>query len=151
MSLTLGAPHVAEIRGEGRNSYPFECCGFLLGTSRGEDRRVVRLLPAENRHEESPRNRYVIPPEAYLEAERTAEREGIEVVGFYHSHPDAPARPSEFDRTHALPGVSYVIVSVREGEPGDLRSFSLSADHERFPEEALDIVEGAASPPGGGI
>lgn len=149
MSLILERSHVDAIREQGREGYPFEICGFLLGESRGDERRVVKLLPAVNEHADSPRNRYVIPPEAYLEAERTAEREGIEVVGFYHSHPDAPARPSEFDRTHALPGVSYVIVSVRDGSPQDVRSFSLSADHERFPEEALETVEGAAVRPGG--
>jgi len=149
MSLRIDPALVEEIREQGRNGYPLECCGFLLGVWGGEERQVLRLLTADNEHGESPRNRYLIPPEAYLRAEQLAEREGIEVVGFYHSHPDAPARPSEFDRTHALPGVSYVIVSVRNGEPGDIRSFSLSPDHEQFPEESMEIVEGAVHRPGG--
>jgi len=149
MSLRIDPGLVEEVREQGRKGYPYECCGFLLGRSRGEERRVVRLRAAVNEHADSPRNRYLIPPEAYLEAEQVAEREGIEVVGFYHSHPDAPAAPSEFDRTHALPGVSYIIVSVRSGKPGDIRSFSLSPDHERFPEETMEILEGAARRPGG--
>jgi proteasome lid subunit RPN8/RPN11 len=150
MSLRIGPGLLERIREYGRERYPHECCGFLLGRSRGGGRRVVRLRAAVNEHPDSPRNRYFIPPEEYLEAERIAEREGIEVVGFYHSHPDTPAAPSEFDRTHALPGVSYVIVSVRGGEPGEIRSFSLSPDQEHFQEETVKIVQGAAHRPGGG-
>jgi proteasome lid subunit RPN8/RPN11 len=138
MSLQLGDLHAAAIRRHGEETYPHECCGFLLGRARGESKETVRLRPARNEREDSARNRYLISPEAYLEAEKQADREGLEIVGFYHSHPDAEARPSEFDRSHALPWCSYVIVSVREGTARDLRSWILSGETRQFtPEEIV--------------
>ena len=135
--LTLSLSLEAEIRSHGEETYPEECCGFILGREAGATREALRLLRADNERTDSAGNRYLISPEAYLEAERTVAREGLEILGFYHSHPDAPARPSEFDRTHALPGLSYVIVSVREGTARDLTSWVLSDDHERFEGETL--------------
>lgn len=137
MTLKLSPAHLEEIRRHGRETYPHECCGFMLGKARGEEKEVVRLLPAANTREDSPQNRYLIPPEAYLGAEQEAERAGLDIVGFYHSHPDHEARPSEFDRSHALPWCSYVIVSVREGAAGDTTSWVLSEDYSRFESEPL--------------
>jgi proteasome lid subunit RPN8/RPN11 len=79
----------------------------------------------------------VIAPETYLEADRTARRSGLEILGFYHSHPEGDSRPSDQDRQEALPGCSYVIVSVRGGEPGDLGSWTLGPDGCRFLPQAL--------------
>jgi len=137
MTLALDEPHRAAIRTHGEETYPHECCGFLLGTGGGGGRKVVRLRRARNERDDAGRNRYLISPRAYLEAEIEAERSGLEILGFYHSHPDAPARPSEFDREHALPGCSYVIVSVRDGRSGELLSWLLSGDYTRFEAEPL--------------
>lgn len=137
MSLTLTERHRGAIRIHGEESYPHECCGFLLGTVVEEARTVARLMRADNERVDSARNRYLISPRAYLDAELEAQRRGLEILGFYHSHPDAPAEPSEFDREHALPGCSYVIVSVREGRSGELRSWILSGDYTRFVSEPL--------------
>jgi proteasome lid subunit RPN8/RPN11 len=121
------------VRKHGEASYPEECCGFMLGAARD----VVKLLPAGNERWDSAGNRYLISPESYMNAEREALREGLEILGVYHSHPDAPAAPSEFDRLHALPGLSYVIVSVRRGEARNVASWTLSDDHERFEPEPI--------------
>lgn len=140
--LTLTPNQERDIRRHGEETYPQECCGFLLGRAEGDAKNAVRLLRARNERKDAARNRYLISPEAYLHAERTAVREGLDIVGFYHSHPDAPARPSEFDRSHALPWCSYVIVSVREGESRELLSWILSDDYTRFDPETLDVSSG---------
>jgi molybdopterin/thiamine biosynthesis adenylyltransferase/proteasome lid subunit RPN8/RPN11/rhodanese-related sulfurtransferase len=120
-------------------AFPEECCGFLLGTARGGIRTVVDVRRAANQRRDAARTGYLIPPEAYLEAELEAERRGLEVVGFYHSHPQGEPRPSEEDRRHALPGCSYIIVAVAEGTARAMRSWVLSPDRTRFePEELMD-------------
>src|SRR5206468_228314 len=85
---------------------------------------VVRVLPVSNERQESRHNRYLISPETVLAANKEARALGLDVAGYYHSHPDHPARPSEFDRDHAWPGLSYVIVSVEGGKVADTRSSS---------------------------
>ena len=151
--IQLSPGDLARIRAHGEATYPEECCGILVGSSEkaaGEDRtplaRVVRLVGAENeREQENRRNRYLIPPEVILRTEREARAEGLDVVGYYHSHPDHPSRPSDFDRDHAWPGYSYLIVSVREGRARDERSWRLSNDRSRFDEEPIHTPEPAAT------
>ena len=137
MSLKLRGQDREAVRRHGEEIYPDECCGFLLGTSRGEEKDVVRVLAGKNERRNSARNRYFISPEAYLNAEQEAQRADLDIVGFYHSHPDGKALPSEFDRKHALPWCSYVIVSVRNGKAQDVGSWVLSVDYSRFEREAL--------------
>ena len=120
---------------EGENAYPRECCGFLLGSWQGTKGTVKRVLRARNDHR-SPGG-YTISPQAYLEAETVARREHQTVIGFYHSHPDTDARPSETDRRHALPGCAYVIVSVKGGRATDLKAWTLSPDGSRLEPEPL--------------
>lgn len=125
----------------GEASYPEECCGFLVGRvghGSGEGTVVERLIPVANAREDSRHNRFLIHPETVLAAHKEARAAGLDVVGYYHSHPDHPARPSEFDREHAWPGLSYVIVSVQGGRVADARSWRLSDDRERFEEEAIE-------------
>ncbi len=123
--------------------YPDEACGVMIGRELrdGEAIRteVTRLVLADNAREDSRHNRYVIPPEAVLAAEKAARAEGLGIVGYFHSHPDHPARPSEFDREHAWPGLSYLIVSIRGGKAEDARSWRLADDREKFLEESLNI------------
>lgn len=141
--ITLGENHLDEIRRHGERDYPYECCGLLVGRfGEGGRKTVAELFPISNaREEEAKRRRFLIRPEELLAGERRARSLGLDVVGFYHSHPDHPAAPSQYDLEHAWPTYSYVIVSVREGRAADLTSWEQDADRSRFnPEE---INEGA--------
>ena len=145
--------HLAEkIRAHGADTYPHECCGALLGRDSNavleSDRRdvpltaareILGLFPLVNRREDSPRNRFSVTAEDVLEAEKAARKEGLEVVGWYHSHPDHPARPSEYDRDHAWPWYSYIIVSVQNGAPEDMTSWRLNDDRGEFSPEGIEI------------
>ena len=125
------------IRRHGEAAYPEECCGFLLGRTGGASTAVERVVPVDNERQDSRHNRFLIHPETVLAAHKEARALGLDVVGYYHSHPDHPAQPSEFDREHAWPGLSYVIVAVRSGKAEEARSWRLSDDRERFEEEEI--------------
>jgi len=112
----------------------------MLGTDSGADREVRSLFPLINRRDDSPRNRFSITPEDFRAAERAATERGLDLLGWYHSHPDHPARPSEFDREHAWPWYSYVIVSVDAGAPKDLTSWRLDDDRAKFQPEDVSIA-----------
>jgi len=129
-------------------TYPEECCGVLMGRPLGDGggTLVERLRPVDNERQESRGNRYLMHPETVLAAEKEARKLGLDVVGYYHSHPDHPSRPSEFDREHAWPGISYLIVSVQGGEVADARSWRLRDDRESFEEE--QIVDQVPAPAG---
>jgi len=150
--------HLAEkIRAHGAETYPHECCGALLGRdssgvgkSGSENevpaagREILGLFPLVNRRDDSPRNRFSVTSEDVLAAEKDAREHGLEVVGWYHSHPDHPARPSEYDRDHAWPWYSYVIVSVQGGAPQEMTSWRLNDDRQEFSLEGLEIRHRAA-------
>ena len=139
MSLKLDAADLSRIQAHGEAAYPEECCGVLIGrdATDGQPVSVDRVIQAENERVDSRHNRYVISPQSLLKAQRDARASGLDIVGYYHSHPDHPARPSDFDREHAWPGTSYVIVSVREGKAVDCRSWRLRDDRTAFEEEAI--------------
>ena len=137
MTLVLGSPHVAAIRKHGEADYPHEACGLMGGTMEGERTIVRDLVPLPNERSDSARNRYLIDPEAFRRAQKTLDGQGLEIVGVYHSHPDHPAEPSAFDREHAWPRLSYVIVAVAAGRSGDLKSWRLSDDRAAFAEEPI--------------
>ncbi len=127
-----------QIREHGRRTYPEECCGFLLGRAEPDGNRVVALRPVDNQRETNRERRYQITPHDYLHAERAAGREGLDIVGTYHSHPDHPARPSATDLQEAtFPGFTYVIVAVGEGKPGELTAWSLAPDRSAFIPEPI--------------
>lgn len=136
-------------------TYPEECCGVLLGTQSRDGNQetslVERVLSIENEREDSRHNRFLIQPETVLAAHKEARRLGLDILGYYHSHPDHPAEPSDYDREHAWPGMSYVIVSVRDGEPVDTRSWRLAEERDRFLEETYathgDPAPGTATAP----
>ncbi len=135
-----------EIRAHGGETYPHECCGALLGRADGDGRKQVEELHAlVNRREDSPRNRFLVTPEDYRAAEKAARARGLEIVGWYHSHPDHPARPSEFDREHAWPTYSYVIVAVADRQPGEIASWTLRDDRSQFDPETVVVAEASAS------
>lgn len=131
--LRLG-PGVAEaIASHGREAYPHECCGALLG----REGAASEAFPLPNTTDEGPRRRFMVRPDDYRVAEQRAATLGVELLGFYHSHPDHPARPSQYDLDHAWPVFSYVIVSVRDGEATEMTSWRLRDDRSAFDEEAL--------------
>ena len=131
-----------QIREHGVKDYPYECCGLLLGRFTEEGKTVKQPYPISNAREESAkRNRFLIEPEELMRGERYARSKELEVIGFYHSHPDSPARPSQYDLDHAWPTYSYIIVSTSEGDSGDLFSWEQEADRSRFNQEEI-ILKG---------
>jgi proteasome lid subunit RPN8/RPN11 len=142
LPLILAAGLRRQIESEGSAAYPNECCGILVGrdvTENGAKRRIVdRLEPGKNAFEADEQyHRFSIDPLAQLKAERAAEQEGKVVLGFYHSHPDHPARPSEYDRTHAWPYYSYVIVAIEKGRAADMTSWVLNDTTEQFDKQEI--------------
>ncbi len=143
MSLTISQTLLKEIREHGQKAYPHECCGLVLGKANHSTKAATGLKPVSNRREDTPQNRYLIAPEDWLAAERETRKEGLDIIGVYHSHPDHPSRPSEFDREHAFPWYSYLIVSVAGGKAAELRSWVMKDDRSEFvPEELVSIDEG---------
>ncbi|NUO18848.1 M67 family metallopeptidase [bacterium] len=133
-----------DINEHGQKTYPEECCGFLFGTEVGNERVIHEVVPIDNSRQDNKERRFLITPEDFLEAERRAENLDLNLIGFYHSHPDHPAIPSEFDREHALPFYSYVILSVRNRKPAEIRSYQLADDRESYCEEKLIIHQRVA-------
>lgn len=139
--IQLSENHRNEIAAHGERDYPHECCGLLLGSFAGSLKTIAEVYPISNAREEAAkRNRFLIRPEELMRGERSAQQQGLEVVGFYHSHPDHPAVPSAYDLDHAWPTVSYVVVSVIAGAARDLRSWEMEPDRSRFNEEEISTV-----------
>jgi len=132
--LKLSEEQILAIRREAESVYPHECCGFLLGIVENGLRTVRKLVPAKNRRTDDPR-RYLIDPDQFQRIESQVREDSLEILGFFHSHPDAPARPSEFDRDHAWPWYSYLIISVIRGRAGDWASWQLLDDRSSFQQE----------------
>jgi proteasome lid subunit RPN8/RPN11 len=136
--ITLGEKQLAEIREHGVRDYPYECCGLLLGSFEPSGKVVRETFPISNAREESAkRNRFLITPEELMKGERYARQHDLEVVGFYHSHPDSPAVPSQYDLEHAWPTYSYIIVSTSADRAGDLFSWEQEPDRSRFNQEEI--------------
>ncbi|MDP2734957.1 MAG: M67 family metallopeptidase [bacterium] len=142
MAIELPQQQIERIREHGQETYPNECCGVLLGKEQDGRKVVLEILPLKNARDDSPRNRFLILPEDILHSDREARRRGLEIVGFYHSHPDHPARPSEFDREHAWPWYTYLILAVEKGHAKELTAWLLSDGRSFFPEEMRVTGEG---------
>jgi proteasome lid subunit RPN8/RPN11 len=138
--LRLNEKFAAAIRAHGVRSYPHECCGAILGRDAGIAREVLGLVPLANRRDDSPRNRFEITSDDVRMAENKARDLGCDLVGWYHSHPDAPARPSDFDREHAWPWYSYIIVSIEKAEPRTMNCWRLVDDRSRYDAEPIEII-----------
>lgn len=141
MALSLKPGVGEEIRRHGAETYPNECCGALYGS----DGIVTATFALPNTTEEGPRRRFLVRPQDYRAAERRATELGAELLGFYHSHPDHPARPSQYDLDHAWPSFSYVIVSVMKGHAEAMTSWRLREDRSGFDEEALEFETAGVS------
>lgn len=134
--LVVSQEILARIHKNGEEAYPEEGAGFLIGSGG----KVEEIYPLPNACEDSARhNRYLITPEDYLKAEVTADKLGLSLIGVFHSHPDHPNRPSEFDRDWAQPFFSYIITSVNAGKAIESRSWRLLEDRSRFEEEEMQI------------
>ncbi len=140
-TLTLGPGVDAAIRQHGQETYPHECCGALVGGGG----RVTLAVALPNTTEEGPRRRFLVRPSDYRMAEQQATEAGGELLGFYHSHPDHPARPSQFDLDHAWPTFAYIIVSVAAGSAGDMTVWFLKEDRSSFEEGDLNGDENPES------
>ena len=111
--IRLNEKHIAEIKSHGESTYPNECGGMLIGRFEdGGAKTIVETFPLENSSEENQRNRVLLLPKDVLRAEKYARENKLDVIGYYHSHPDDRAVPSQYDLDHALPVWSYIIVSV---------------------------------------
>ena len=156
MPLKLTQEQLEVIRNHGSRDYPNECCGILLGHShdqlkevadvvplknlRQEPERAQAILPVDSPAAESERNRFLIDPKDQIRVEKEARMRGLEVVGYYHSHPDHPARPSDYDRDHGWPWYSYVIITIQQGKAGELNSWVLRDDRSKFDLESVKAV-----------
>lgn len=138
--IRLSETIVDEIELQAIQAYPEECCGMLLGYTEGVVHFVEEVLKIENSQESNRQRRFYITPEQYRFAEQLARKWKMELLGFYHSHPDHPAAPSAFDTEHAFPWFSYVIVSVAHGKPGAMTAWLLDEESRRFHERII-IVE----------
>jgi proteasome lid subunit RPN8/RPN11 len=140
MSLVLSHELLAGINSHGEAAYPDEGAGFLLGAAQGERRQVKAILPLDNSREAGARhNRYLLTPHDFLRGEQEAARQGLDLLGVFHSHPDHPNQPSEFDREWAMPWFSYIITSVQGGRAADSRSWRLEEDRSSFFEETIEV------------
>ena len=136
--IVLNENHLYEMRAHGERDYPYECCGLMLGRFVDARKQVVEMYAISNaREEEAKRNRFLIRPDELMRGEKYARDKGLDVVGFYHSHPDDVAVPSQYDLEHAWPTYSYIVMSVQKGRAVDLRSWEMEADRSRFIEEEI--------------
>jgi proteasome lid subunit RPN8/RPN11 len=155
-TVKLSTELAGKIRRHGAETYPHECCGALLGrdaasagtpsagVAPSESREILALYPLVNRRDDSPRNRFSVTSDDVRAAEKAAREQGLDVVGWYHSHPDHPAEPSQYDRDHAWPWYSYIIVSVANGEPQNMTSWRLCDDRTEFVCEEIAVRDHAA-------
>jgi len=139
--IVLPAVHREAIARHAQAEHPYECCGLMLGRLEDDGRKVVLdLFPISNEREDDARhNRYLIGPMEMLRGERHARSVGLDIVGIYHSHPDVPSVPSQFDLDHAWPTYSYVIITSTATVPGELNSWLLRDDRSGFDREPVDV------------
>lgn len=142
MSKLVVTDQVMEaIRQHAEETYPHECCGLFVGRLEDDGtRRVVRAERARNTNVERAHDRFELHPEDFLRIDEQARREGLEVIGCYHSHPDHPARPSAYDAERAFPAFSYMIVSVEKGRLTAARSWQFDDVKGQFDEEPVEQV-----------
>ena len=142
-TLTITEAVAGAIRRHGEETFPHECCGALIG----RDGRVLAAVALPNTTEEGPRRRFLVRPSDYRLAEQKASELGGELLGFYHSHPDHPAKPSQFALDPAWPTFAYVIVSVMSAVARDMTVWYLQEDRSRFDEGTLNGDEDSDSHP----
>jgi len=138
--IRLKSADIEEIKQIAQKTYPHECCGVMVGSVENGVKTVTQLIPAENQRTDSPANRYLITPDLLNELEKKLKGTDRAILGFFHSHPDVPARPSTYDQDHAWPWYSYVIVSVNKGEAGEIHNWKLRDDRSAFDAEKMELL-----------
>ncbi|HYM51145.1 MAG TPA: M67 family metallopeptidase [Candidatus Limnocylindrales bacterium] len=139
--LSIPHPVMAAIRAHLEAGYPNEACGALVGQVRADRHLVLAFRPMRNTVVDRPHDRYALDPLEQLQVQRAADDQGLEIIGFVHSHPDHPARPSQFDTEHGWPFYSYVVAKVERGTMVEARAFRLNEAQARFDEEPLAISD----------
>ena len=135
--VRMAAAAAEAIRNEAARAYPAEGCGALLGPA---EVAVSETLPLANTEASSPRTRFTVSPLDYLDVEDRADARGLKLLGFWHSHPDHPARPSQTDRAYAWPGLLTVVIGVERGDPGEMTAWDLPGQEEPFRQVELEIA-----------
>ena len=138
MDLKILPSELEKLYVHAQQGYPYEVVGILAGNR--EKQEVQRVQSLVNERADSARNRYAVSALVMMRAEQAVEAEGLEVVGYYHSHPDHPAQYSDFDREHALPNMSYLIVSVVQGKVEDTRCWRLTEDRLSMNLQKLELL-----------
>lgn len=142
MSVEISSKLLQIVHKHGEQAYPEEGAGFLLGENNGERKIIQAVLPVDNAREDGARhNRYLLTAQDYLHGEQEADRQNLSLIGVFHSHPDHPDRPSEFDRDWAMPWFSYLITSVAAGKAVSSRAWVLRENRELFNEEQILVIE----------
>jgi proteasome lid subunit RPN8/RPN11 len=147
MTLILTQAQLDDMRAHGESTYPEECIGILGGVVENH-KRVVEVRRYENARTDSRHNRSLISPQDFLKLDREYRKSGLKMVAFYHSHPDHPAKPSEFDRENALPWHTYIIVKVDQGTAVAVTAWLLREDRSGFDSEEIEV---AAAPGGSAV
>jgi len=141
MTIEIENSLLRQIHANGEAAYPEEGAGLMLGLAEGERKQVRAILELTNAREDTARhNRYLITPQDILRGEQQAANLGLDIVGVFHSHPDHPNQPSDYDREWAIPWYSYVITSVNDGKAVASRSWTLVEDHASFQEEMIELL-----------
>ena len=146
--LKISAPQLNQIKQHVASTYPNEGGGLLIGHAEADgSKQVIEVRVIENQSTlEEQYHRILVTDQMYRDGEAYADSRGLDLIGFLHSHPDHPARPSEFDREHALPWWSYLIISVQYGQPTDVFSWQLRDDRSAFDAEEIVIEEIVVEP-----
>ena len=135
MQLDISEEALKVMKEHAEEAYPNECCGFFYGAEDGK-RNIEEARRVTNSKEGDQRRRFEVSPRDYMQAELYAEKSGKTLLGVYHSHPDHPARPSEYDLKQAMPYFSYIILSVQKGKVADITSWQLD-ENKAFAEEKI--------------
>ena len=140
MKIYINKDAYDEMLAYAEETYPNECVGFFYGIE-SEDRQVLVAREVKNVKEGDQRRRFEVDPYDYLNAEKFAEKNGLTLLGIYHSHPNHPAIPSEHDLKQAVPYFSYIIISVMDGKTANVSSWQLNIQSNQFEEEKIKIEQ----------
>lgn len=139
MALKVQKPVMEKILDHVRETYPHECCGLMVGDSYdSKEVKDYRIIP--NINKERANDRYIMDPHVFNKVDEELREKKLEILGIYHSHPDHPSRPSEFDRAHAWPIYSYVVIACEKGKKTQAQSWVINESTEQFEEEPLEII-----------
>ena len=140
--FTLSEQHLTDIEKHGEETFPHECCGFIFGVKDADGTLQTReLRRAENQRKDRGHDRFEIHPRDYMKAERYADSAGMQIIGYYHSHPNSPAIPSQFDIDHAWPTLVYTITEVRDGKAVVTYAHQLTEDRKQLKKINMNVEE----------